>query len=148
MSTNNGRINKRIPLLRSVAITVNKSQARLYATKDISLSGMFILGKFIHNPRGVCTIALQESWADRQFILNLVGKVTRLDWDGIAIRYTEMDQETYSLLQTLLLYECNNPTTMGEEFVQDCSYAVWDSRIDEKHLQIAESMFNTERLPQ
>jgi hypothetical protein len=61
--------------------------------------------------------------------MNLSGKETRVDKEGLAFCYTEMGLKTFSLLQSQLLYESRNPTTMGEEFTKDCSFAIREFRV-------------------
>jgi|GEM_PF-6685115 len=110
-----------------IGVTFNNRHSKLYSTRNISLSGMFIVGRFSHEVGSRCTVTLNERWAERPFVLNLTCRIIRLERDGIAIRYTEMGLNTFSLLQTLLLYESRNPMAMGEEFAQECPFVIRDS---------------------
>ena len=131
MTTNNVRNNARIFLSRAVGITFNSNHKNIYPTRNISLSGMYVVGKFWQQQGNLCEISLAERWLDRQFVMTLSGRVTRQETDGIAIQFTEMDQETLSSLQTLLLYESKTPTLMGEEFAQGFSFAISDGFTDD-----------------
>ena len=137
MPTKKRRNNNRIFISRMADVAFNNRQSNLYPTRNISLSGMFIVGRFSHETGSICAVTLNECWADRTFVLNFTGKVTRLERDGIAIRYTEMGLSTFSLLQTLLLYQSRNPTAMGEEFTRDCLFAIRDFRANGKQQRFA-----------
>jgi hypothetical protein len=137
MPTKSDRNNNRIFISRMVGVTFKNRGSKICPTKDISLSGMFIVGQFNNKVGSLCTISLHEDWANRQFVLNLSGSVTRVEKKGIAVCYTEMDLNTFYLLQTLLLYESRNPTAMGEEFTKDCSFAIRDSRVSGNRQSIA-----------
>ena len=118
-----------------VGVTFRNQPKCIYPTRDISLCGMFLVGCSGHRADSVCDITLNERWANRQFVLRLSGRIVRLERDGIAIRYTEMSLDTFSLLQTLLLYESRNPTAMGEEFTQECRYTIRGARADSNQLR-------------
>lgn len=124
MPLKNGRKNSRVFLSKMAGITFNKQSSNYFPTRNISLSGIFVDGKFWQNPGNTCAITLTEQWLDREYVMTLTGKVARQEQGGIAIQFTEMDPETLSLLQTLLLYKSRNPLSMGEEFAQDCTFAV------------------------
>jgi hypothetical protein len=141
MPTKNDRNNDRLFISRMVGVTFKNRGSKLYPTKNISLSGMYIVGQFSHPVGSPCTVTLHEVWAGRQFVLNLSGKVTRVDKEGLAICHTEMGLKTFSLLQTLLLYESRNPTAMGEEFTKDCSFAIRESRVSGNRQRFAGRFF-------
>jgi hypothetical protein len=129
MPTHNDRNNNRIFISRMVGVTFKNSESKICPIRNISLSGIFIVGQFSNKVGSTCTITLHKDWANRQFVLDLCGSVTRVEKNGIAVSFTEMDLNTFYLLQTLLLYESNNPAAMGEEFTKDCSFAIHDFRV-------------------
>lgn len=120
---NSGRRYERIPLVRIVGINFDDYQ-RNYPTEDISLAGMFITGQINQHVGTKCTISLTERWADEQFSMNLTGIIARNELNGIAIQFAEMSQETSDLLQTVLLYSCNDPMSLCEEFAKGCPFAI------------------------
>ncbi len=118
-----GRRYERIPLVRMVEINFHDHQ-RSYPTEDISLAGMFIVCQIKQQAGAKCTITLTERWADEHFSMNLTGIVTRNELNGLAIQFAEMSQETSDLLQTVLLYSCNDPMSLCEEFAKGCPFAI------------------------
>lgn len=130
MAATNERKNVRVFLAKKVGISFANHPKNFYPTRNISLSGIFIDGKFWQNPGNTCAITLTERWSNREYVMTLAGKVARQDEEGIAIQFTEMHRETLSLLQTLLIYESVNPTSMGEEFAHGCTFAVSDHAAD------------------
>lgn len=65
--------------------------------------------------------------------MTFAGIVTRQGADGIAIEFAEMSQETYELLQTLLLYGCEDPLMLGEEFATGCPFAIAEYGMEATH---------------
>lgn len=118
-----GRMHERIPLVRMVEITFPNHQCN-HPTEDISLAGMFIAGEFKEKPGTPCSITLKEKWSEHLFSMEFASTVTRQETDGIAIQFAEMSQKTSDLLQTVLLYSCDDPLSLGEEFANGCPFSI------------------------
>ncbi len=95
---------------------------------NLSLSGMFIEKKCeLENTNSPCTITFAKRWSQKILHFVLLGNVVRTDRSGIAINFTEMTHNSFVFLQTLLLYEYNNPVKVGEEFLKPSPFAIVDS---------------------
>lgn len=124
-----GRRHERIRLVRMVEISFPNHQCN-HPTEDISLAGMFIAGKFKQNPGTPCSITLKEKWAEQLYRMEFASTVTRRESDGIAIQFAEMSQEASDLLQTVLLYSCDDPLSLGEEFANGPPFAIAENSFE------------------
>ena len=126
MLTVNRRGYLRIPLERMVGVSFAGARSTLHRSRDLSLTGIFLFSA--DSPAGSppCALTIRESWAKRQFLLRLAGRVIRQDSSGLVVVFTEMSPTTYELLQTLLLYQSIDPSAMGEEFAHPCPFIVED----------------------
>lgn len=129
LSNNSGRKHTRVPFSRMVGINFNDYQ-RNYPIEDLSLAGLFVAGQFNQQPGTPCTVTLTERWSEELFSMNFAGIVTRHEVDGIAIEFAEMTHEAYELLQTILLYSCEDPLEFGEEFANDCPFTIAESGME------------------
>lgn len=122
--TKNGRNNQRISLSRVAGITFPGQRRHIYPTQDISLTGIFVSGPLRQPPGTPCTITLTERWSGKVFVMNFTGEVVRHNPDGMAIQFTEMALKQYALLQTVLLYGCSNPLSLGKEFAKGYPFQI------------------------
>lgn len=122
----NRRGNLRIHLERLVGVSFAGARATLHRSQDLSLTGIFLLGADSPADSTPCTLTMRECWARHEVLLRLAGRVIRRDANGLVVVFTEMSRSSYELLQTLLLYQSNDPSAMGEEFVHPCPFAVKD----------------------
>lgn len=129
MGEKNLRMHDRIDLARTIAIRFADGFSAVCQTKDISLTGMFIKGNLRQLPGTPCSVTLSERWSTVNCQLNFRAKVARNGDCGIALQYTEMEGTTYNLLQTLLLYGCNDPLSFGEEFARGCPFVIADNAL-------------------
>ncbi len=111
-----GRKNERINLSRVAGVSFFEDQRHNCPIHDISLTGMLITSRLKYPIGTSCSITLDEQWSGQMFTMSFTGKVARHSQDGIAIQFSEMALKPYALLQTVLLYGCNNPLVQDQEF--------------------------------
>ncbi|WP_417910812.1 PilZ domain-containing protein [Candidatus Electronema sp. PJ] len=87
---------------------------------NLSLGGMYIKGRFTQQPRDLCILEAEHrlpSGASIKF--QAKGSTVRCTEDGLAIQFVSMPHDSLQFLQTALLYQAEDPITIGTEFSQD-----------------------------
>lgn len=95
----------RVPFKRYVDIEFISDTYGHCQVKDLSLNGMFIIGKFKNYEGKLCIISLEQNVSTTELSLSALAKVVRQDEKGMAIQFSSMTFESYIYLQVFLLHE-------------------------------------------
>ena len=117
----------RLNFKRSVRLEFKTKKFADREVHDLSLGGMFVVGKFDQRVSDPCLITLTQEGPGSSIDLRARGKVIRVLADGIGIKFTAMRSDSFLYLQTLLLYEAEDPTIFGEDFTHDLSFKLIDA---------------------
>jgi hypothetical protein len=118
---------ERIRLSASAKIYFEDKAVEGLRTKDISLSGIYVLGKLQSYPFGACQLSIKGNWLDTESIfLDFTARISRQDSCGTAFQFTQMNQEIFEMLQTFLLYSSPDPNDLGREFAGNCPFEIWE----------------------
>lgn len=118
---------ERINLSASAKIFLGDKEFDGLKTKNISLSGIYILGKVHSYPLEPCQLSIKGTWLDTEPIfLDFTARVSRRDHCGTGFQFTQMNHNNFEILQTFLLYSSPDPVDLGREFTRQCPYAVGD----------------------
>lgn len=104
--------------------------------KDINLTGMFVVGNFKQQTGDKCIIKYSHSSATSQFYFKAAAKVIRSSIEGVGIVFTSMPLYSYVFLETTLLYESNNPLTIGQQLPENCPFKIIDKLSDNPDVNI------------
>lgn len=87
---------------------------------------MYVKGRFEQQKGDICTVELSNP--ENSFGVELRARCTvvRVSDNGIALRFTSMDHESFLFLQTILLYEADDPMLLGAEFIKAISFELDD----------------------
>jgi hypothetical protein len=96
----------RIKFPRPVILDFGKNKYKCSAT-NFSLSGMYVQGWFKQQAGDVCDIKLSLSETGPKMTIKAVCCVVRLEKDGLALRFTSMEPDSFLFLQEALLYKNN-----------------------------------------
>lgn len=94
--------------------------------KDLSLTGMYVLGSFQHHVGEHCLLNLIQTGSSSGLSLLASAKVIRKDDEGIAIEFSSMSSDSYMFLQVILLYEAEDPLFVGVELPENCPFEILD----------------------
>lgn len=94
--------------------------------KNLSLSGMFIIGNFQQQVGTYCLVNLIQKGISTDLSLRASAKVVRKDDEGVAIEFTSMPFESYLILQITLLSENENNLIIEKLLPDDCPFEVTD----------------------
>ena len=90
-----------------------------HSVEDISLGGLYVSGNFNQQLGDICTVSLNHSDVDEALEIYAVCSVIRSDELGIGLEFFSMKLEDFCHLQTLLLYQADDPIILGTEFVNN-----------------------------
>jgi len=129
---------ERVRLTASADIFLGDKEIEGLKTKDISLSGIYVIGKLHSYPLEPCRLTIKGTWLDSEPIfLDFSARVSRSDHCGTAFQFTQMNHADFEVLQTYLLYGSPDPMDLGREFARHCPFEVGDYR-QHQRLNIAD----------
>ena len=114
MSVQEKRHHERIHFERRVQIDFFTEVYDQCQVKNISLSGMFVTGKFTHNVEDMCYVNLVQKGRNVYLKLEALAKVVRQEDEGIALHFTSMSFESLLSLEMILLYQLREKTADTE----------------------------------
>lgn len=120
MIENHGRKHARVNYSYLAKVTFSDQTRETFPIKDISLAGLFLLCQNQFFLEEQCVIELTEKWTRASYTFTIRGRVIRSTDYGVAIKFVSMHPDTFMMLQTSLLYRCNDPLALGEEFAGTC----------------------------
>ncbi len=83
-------------------------------TENLSTKGVLVLGITDRALGDSCDIALHLSGTSHDISLTMLGEVVRLEDNGIGIRFTEIDLDSYTHLRNIIYYNSADPDSLEE----------------------------------
>ncbi len=109
----------RVIFTRSVKVFCHDTPHGEFPARNLSLGGLFIEGD-IDIPVGQeCRLELHETGRRSSLILNFCGTVLRKDAGGVGVKFTDMEEDSFMFLQTMVLYSSDDPIGVAEHFLED-----------------------------
>lgn len=90
-----------------------------HTVENISLGGLYVSGSFDHRSGDICTIRLNQTEFDAALEIHATCSVIRGSKQGIALEFVSMKLNDFCHLQTVLLYQADDPFVLGTEFVNN-----------------------------
>jgi len=116
---------ERVHLSASAKIFLGDEEIVGLRTKDISLSGIYVIGKVHSYPLEPCSISIKGTWLDTEPIfLDFTARISRQDHCGTGFQFTQMNHDDFEILQTFLLYGSPDPMDLGREFARHCPFEI------------------------
>jgi hypothetical protein len=113
------RRHERVIFTRSVKVFAQDILQGQFPARNLSLGGLFIEGD-ISIPVGEnCRLELYETGRRSSLILNFCGTVLRREKDGVGVKFTSMEDDSFMFLQTMVLYSSDDPIGVAEHFLED-----------------------------
>ena len=92
--------------------------------KNLSSTGMFLLGNFQQQNLKYCRIVLFHKEKSRNNCLRASGEFVWGNAEGVGLRFTSMTFENYMLLHTTLINKTEQPAIILREFPKDCPFEI------------------------
>jgi len=86
---------------------------------NLSLGGLFLEGQYNVNVKDLCELELHETGRHSCLILTFQTQVVRIEPHGLALKFLDMPLDSYSFLQTMVLYSTDDPYGVSLEFLED-----------------------------
>ncbi len=86
---------------------------------NLSLGGLFLEGRYSVNVGEACELELHETGRHSCLILKFQVRVVRVEENGLALEFLNMPVDSYSFLQTMVLYSTDDPFGVSLEFLED-----------------------------
>ncbi|MCI5146486.1 MAG: PilZ domain-containing protein [Candidatus Electrothrix sp. AR3] len=112
----------RVNFKQPIQLDFENKQYKEQFVSNISLAGVYVNGHFEQQVGDTCTLELRQGGPNAQLDLRAKGSVVRVNGEGIAIEFISMNHSSLLFLQTVLLYEAEDPMLFGSEFIQNISF--------------------------
>lgn len=111
----NKRKNSRVPFQVIIGLDFPDQSHTECETADLSLKGVFVLGVTGHKLGETCLISLRLVGSTSDLSLKMKGTVVRVEEDGLALHFYEMDLDSFFHLKNILYYNSGDPDALDEE---------------------------------
>ncbi|HIJ89711.1 MAG: PilZ domain-containing protein [Desulfobulbaceae bacterium] len=112
----NKRKNSRVPFQIIIGLDFPDQSHAECKTADLSLKGVFVLGVTGHKIGEKCLVSLRLVGSTSHLTLKMKGTVVRVEEDGLALHFYEMDLDSFFHLKNILYYNSEDPDALDEEF--------------------------------
>ena len=85
-------------------------------TRNLSVGSIFVVGVKDQQLGRKCDVFLHLTGATSDLCLKMKGEVVRCEEDGIALRFYEIDLDSFYHLKNIVYYNTENPDEFNEEF--------------------------------
>jgi hypothetical protein len=85
-------------------------------TRDLSLKGVFVSGVEGREGEG-CEVTLHLTGASSDLTLKMRGEVVRVEPGGIALRFSEIDLDSFAHLKNIIYYNTEDPDVLDQEWL-------------------------------
>ncbi|HEX9714320.1 MAG TPA: PilZ domain-containing protein, partial [Desulfurivibrionaceae bacterium] len=100
----NKRKNSRVPFQVLIGLDFPDQSHAECETADLSLKGVFVLGVTGHKLGEKCLVSLRLVGSTSDLSLKMKGTVVRVEEDGLALHFYEMDLDSFFHLKNILYY--------------------------------------------
>lgn len=117
MGIENRRKNVRVLFQATVDLKFHNQTCEGCETQDLSIKGAFVVGIGGRKAGDQCDVLLRLTGSTSDLVLNMKGEVVRVESDGVALLFSEVDLDSYHHLRNIVYYNAENPEEAAEEFM-------------------------------
>ena len=114
----NKRKHPRVVFTRSVKVYANDQLQGQFPARNLSLSGLYIEGANELPVGAECRLELHETGRKSSLIVTFFATVRRKDSQGVGVQFTNMEDDSFMFLQTMVLYYSDDPIGVAEHFLE------------------------------
>ncbi len=107
-----------------VDLEFNRQSYDCCEVKDLSLTGMYVLGKICKRQFSNCFIRLFHKEKSGNNCVRALAEVIWSNDSGVGLRFTGMTFANYMLLQTTLIDKAEQPEIILREFPRDFPFEI------------------------
>ena len=112
------RKHPRVIFTRSVKVYAQGQLHGHFPARNLSLSGLFIEGANDLPIDTECRLELHETGRKSSLIVTFFATVRRKDGQGVGVQFTNMEDDSFMFLQTMVLYSSDDPIGVAEHFLE------------------------------
>jgi hypothetical protein len=109
----------RVAVNREGWLTAQDEKQHFEQITNLSMGGVCLRGKSSFRPGDLCTLKLHEDGRHTTRIIEFCAEVIRASDDTVALKFVQMDVDSYMFLQTIILYNADDPLGIVTEFQDD-----------------------------
>jgi hypothetical protein len=121
MSNRNKRQNVRVDFHSFVDLFFPDRHLEQCTTRDLSLNGIFVIGIKGRSQGEQCKVILHLVGGSSDVRLVMKGEVTRVDSQGLALHFTEVDLDSFIHLRNIVYYNSGDPDLVEKEWLRTAS---------------------------
>jgi c-di-GMP-binding flagellar brake protein YcgR len=106
----------RVPVNKSGWLIVEEKKQHIESIKDLSIGGASLQVCASFRPGMQCELKLVENVRQAPQVIKLSAEIIRVHNGELAVKFVDMDKESYMFLQTMLLYNVEDPLQIVTEF--------------------------------
>ena len=112
------RKHPRVIFTRSVKVYVQNQLQGQFAARNLSLSGLYIEGASDLSVGTECRLELHETGRKSSLIVTFCATIRRKEAGGVGVQFTNMEDDSFMFLQTMVLYSSDDPIGVAEHFLE------------------------------
>lgn len=113
--TKERRKNTRVPFQTTADVVFPNAQYNQCPTENLSVKGISVLGVTGHGVGETCDLSLDLSGSSSLLRLAMKGTIVRVDADGIALHFIEIDLDSFYHLKNIIYYNSDDPDAIEDE---------------------------------
>ena len=114
--TKNDREFTRVPLNLNVELTCGEETISSKQCQDVSMNGVYVISENKFKENSNCQIKLFVMRDDHKEEIKAMGHVERNTENGMAIKFSGIDLESYDKLYELIVFNSSSSQQMEKEF--------------------------------
>ena len=116
MGNNEKRKNTRVTFQTSADLKFIDTSYSKCETENLSVKGVSVLGITGHQVGEKCELNLALSGSTSELRLEMKGEIVRVEENGVALHFTEIDLDSFYHLKNIVYYNSEDPDTIQAEF--------------------------------
>jgi hypothetical protein len=116
MENSEKRKNTRVAFQTSADIKFADASYSRCETENLSVKGVSVLGITGRQIGEKCELALSLSGSTSELRLEMKGEIVRVEENGIALHFTDIDLDSFYHLKNIVYYNSEDPDSMQSEF--------------------------------
>ena len=105
----------RVPVHFGATVQIGDTVIMVDRTSDISLKGLYVLADNLPTRGSECVVTLNLT-EDGGSHIEVAGKIARINKDGFAVEFNEIDVDSYEHLKNLVMYNSTDADEVEKDF--------------------------------
>jgi hypothetical protein len=118
MKDNEKRKNTRVLFQASADLKFADAGYLKCETENLSVKGVSVLGITGHRIGEQCALSLALSGSTSEMRLEMKGEIVRIEENGVALHFTEIDLDSFHHLKNIVYYNSSDPDSIRTELAE------------------------------